>query len=56
MRAPTPREGMPDPKLTRDAFVARFLEQFASPAFDAQRGALDAVADVNRPPLQRCRS
>ena len=45
-RGPEPRKGMPSPQLDHDAFRARYLEQFADPAFDAVRAELDRVADI----------
>ena len=42
----TPREGMPDPKLDRAAFLDRFRFQFSAPAYDAVRDALDQVAET----------
>jgi multimeric flavodoxin WrbA len=43
-RAPQPRTGMPDPRLTETEFRRRFLAAFPDPAFDPLRDALDAVA------------
>jgi multimeric flavodoxin WrbA len=44
--APQPRKGMPSPKLDESEFRARYLQQFADPAFDAHRAELDAIAGV----------
>ena len=41
-----PRTGQPDPKLDRTTFEARFRERFQDPAFDAHRGAIDALAAI----------
>ena len=46
MAETTPRKGMPDPKLDREAFVARYLEQFHDPAFRRLDGALAEIAAV----------
>ncbi len=46
MRAPKPREGMPDPKLGRVAFVARFRSQFPGPSFDGLQAELDRIAEA----------
>jgi multimeric flavodoxin WrbA len=37
---------MPSPKLERDEFRRRYLQQFADPAFDRMRGNLDEAADI----------
>ena len=44
--ATTPRTGMPDPKLGKDEFTRRFLEQFRDPAFRQLDTALDRVAAI----------
>src|SRR5262245_32605423 len=41
-----PRKGMPDPRLSRDAFVCRYLLQFVDPAFDKIRNQLQEAADI----------
>ncbi len=43
---PEPRKGMPDPKLDKAAFTARFLSRFRDPAFDSLRVELDRIAAV----------
>ena len=44
--APEPRKGMPSPQLDEPEFRARYLEQFADPAFDAARGEIDRIAAI----------
>jgi hypothetical protein len=46
MRAPKPREGTPDPKLAREAFLARFRSQFPRGSFDGLGAELDRVAEA----------
>ena len=41
-----PRRGMPSPKLARDEFLSRYLQQFTDPAFDRIRGQLDEAAGI----------
>jgi multimeric flavodoxin WrbA len=41
---PEPRKGMPSPELDEHEFRARYLQQFADPAFDAMRVELDRIA------------
>ena len=41
-----PRHGMPSPKLARDEFLRRYLQQFADPAFDQVRGQIDEAAGI----------
>src|SRR5690606_39496316 len=44
--APVPREGQPDPKLTREEFERRYRRSFVDPAFDAHRDAIDQLAAI----------
>jgi multimeric flavodoxin WrbA len=44
--ATKPRKGMPDPKLDKEAFTRRFLEQFKDPAFRRLDAALDEIVAV----------
>jgi hypothetical protein len=37
---------MPDPKLGRVAFVARFRSQFPGPSFDGLQAELDRIAEA----------
>ena len=41
-----PRHGMPDVKLSREEFRARYFQQFVDPAFDAVRAQLQAIEMV----------
>jgi len=43
---PEVRKGQPYQKLTREAFMHRFMERFSDPAFDTVRGEIDRVAAV----------
>ncbi|MDB5562184.1 MAG: NADPH-dependent reductase [Hyphomicrobiales bacterium] len=43
---PEPRSGMPDPHLTEDQFRARFMSQFADPAFDGLTSHLVEIASA----------
>ena len=43
---PTPREGMPDPKLDEATFRERYLSAFVDPAFDPMRAELDRIAGI----------
>ena len=38
LTAPSPRKGMPDPKLDEAEFKQRFLSQFTDPGFDPLSG------------------
>jgi len=40
------RKGMPDPHLDREAFSARFFEQFSDPKFEAIRAELKSACDI----------
>ena len=42
----SPRHGMPSPKLPRETFRRRYLQQFVDPAFDRIRAQLDEAADI----------
>ncbi len=44
--APEPRKGMPSPQIDEGEFRARYLEQFADPAFDAVRGEIERIAAI----------
>lgn len=41
-----PRTGQPDPRLTRNAFEARFRQRFQDPAFDPHEDAIARLAAV----------
>ena len=41
-----PRHGMPSPKLSRQEFRRRYLEQFTDAGFDRIRPQLDEAADI----------
>jgi multimeric flavodoxin WrbA len=45
-RASEPRRGMPDPKIGKDEFVRRFLQQFRDPAFRRLDTPLDEIATI----------
>jgi multimeric flavodoxin WrbA len=45
-RTTAPREGMPSPKLDRETFTRRFLDQFRDPAFRRLDAALEDIAAV----------
>ena len=45
-KAPTPRKGMPSPRLGEGEFRKRFLDQFVDPAFAPLKAELDKVAEV----------
>jgi multimeric flavodoxin WrbA len=44
--APDPRKGMPSPKLAYEEFRARYLSQFADPAFRPLDAELDRIVDI----------
>lgn len=44
--APSPRKGMPSPRLSEQEFKARYREQFFDPAFDALRGEVEKIMEV----------
>ena len=44
--APDPRKGMPSPQLDEQEFRARYLEQFADPAFDAAKAEIDKIVAI----------
>src|SRR5207237_6212761 len=46
MPGPSPRKGMPSPRLNENEFRKRFLGQFRDPAFDPLTGELDKVASA----------
>jgi multimeric flavodoxin WrbA len=41
-----PRQGMPDPGLSREEFRRRYFRQFVDPAFDRLRGEIEALEAV----------
>lgn len=43
---PTVREGQAGPKLDREEFIRRFRESFFDPRFDAEREAVDRLAEI----------
>ncbi|MBE1529553.1 multimeric flavodoxin WrbA [Sphingopyxis sp. OAS728] len=43
---PSPRKGMPDPKLDEPAFKQRYIEQFRDPGFDSLRAEIGKLAAV----------
>ncbi len=45
-KAPDPRKGMPSPQLDEREFRARYLQQFADPAFAPLKGEIDRIAGV----------
>jgi multimeric flavodoxin WrbA len=46
MSGPTPRKGMPSPRMGEREFRRRFLGQFTDPVFDPLAGELDKIASA----------
>lgn len=46
MATPSIRQGQPDPRLDRAAFIARYQQQFLDPAFDPLRAQILALAEI----------
>ena len=46
LTAPEPRQGMPDPRLDKTEFKARFLSQYIDAGFDQLRPELDSIAEA----------
>src|SRR5262245_22766775 len=46
MKAPTPRKGMPSPRLDKNQFRERFLSQFKDRSFHELTAELERVADA----------
>src|SRR4051794_22500642 len=44
--APSPRKGMPSPRLDEAEFKQRYRQQFADPAFEAARGEIQTIAAI----------
>ena len=44
--SPTPRRGMPSPRLEEAEFKKRYREQFVDPAFGVVRGEVEKIAEI----------